>query len=132
MGQAKSWSEDTHKIPFDNFYAASNNYQKIVEDIVQILDMSRFTNEISGRPTPMLVYCLDSQIEQNKGVLQWLAKKYRQYVPSFEWDLEVLDLVNLLFHISNFVGRPIPPAIAEGMAIESQIRSMNEIIVSIV
>ena len=115
MSQAKSWAEDSHKIPFDNFYAASNNYRKIVEDIAQILDNSRFTNEISGQPTPMLVFCTEPQIPQNRGVLEWLAKKYRAFQPSFEWNLEVLDLVNLLFHVSNSINQPIPPAIAEGL-----------------
>ena len=117
MNQAKTWFNETHKIPFDNFIVASDNYQKIVEDIAQILDNSRFTNEISGKPTPMLVYCTENQIEQNKGVLEWLAKKYRQFAPDFEWDLEVMDLVNLLYHVSKSVGRPINPAIGESLYI---------------
>ena len=111
-------SEDSHKIPIDNFYAASNNYQKIVEDITQILDESRFTDKVTDTPTPMMVYCHENQIEQNTGVFKWLANMYKKESKQncdFSWDIEVMDLCNLLYHISNSVGRPIPPALGDGM-----------------
>lgn len=57
-------------------------------------------------------------MEQNRGVLEWLARKYRAVVPGFDWGLEgleVLDLVNLLYHTSNAVNTPIPLAMAERM-----------------
>jgi hypothetical protein len=116
MSRAKSWAEDTHNIPLSDFNPASNDYQKIVEDITEFLSDSRFTNELSGKPTPMLVFCYEDSLDQNRGVVDWLSNKYRSIVPAFNWELEVLDLSNLLYHISHSVGQPIGPAKAEGMA----------------
>jgi hypothetical protein len=112
---AKEWCNSTHKIPLQNFCEASNDYQRIVEEIIQILENSRFTNEVNNKPTPMLVFCLENAIKQNRGVLEWLANKYRSVVPSFEWNLEVLDLVSLLYHITNQVNNRIVPAVGEGI-----------------
>lgn len=115
MRLAKEFCESSHRIPLENFLPAVNNYEKIVEDIKEILDNSRFTNEVTGSPTPMMVFCREDQIDQNKGVLEFLANKYRATVPHFEWDVEVLDLVNLLFHISNSVDKRIVPAVGEDL-----------------
>ncbi|CAG2163079.1 unnamed protein product, partial [Oppiella nova] len=117
MHSAKDWAETSHKIPLSDFYPATNNYEKLVEDMKQILEESRFTNQMTGKPTPMLVFCREDAIEQNRGVFQWLQHKYNEInKTSFEWDLEVLDLVLLLYYISKSGGHTISMAAGEGMS----------------
>ncbi|XP_054159484.1 protein maelstrom homolog [Oppia nitens] len=113
MHMANDWSKTSHKIPLDNFDPAVSDYKKLVEDIEQILEESRFTNPVTGKPTSMLVFCREDAVEQNAGVFRWLAQKYQSVVPGFEWDVEFLDLVTLVWNITNFIERPISQPIAE-------------------
>ncbi|CAG2163243.1 unnamed protein product [Oppiella nova] len=114
MHSAKEHADRTHRIPLNGFNLSTNNYKKLVEDMKQILEESRFTNQMTGKPTPMLVFCREDAIEQNRGVFQWLQQKYNEIMKtSFEWDLEVLDLVLLLYYISKSGGHTISMAAGE-------------------
>lgn len=116
MHHSKEHAHMTHKIPLDDFALASNNYDKIVEDITAVLDNSRFTNEITREPTPMLVFCREDAIDQNRGIFDWLADKYRAKVPGVKWEIEVLDLSSLVFQILTSVGHRTALALIEGLS----------------
>ena len=119
MRLAKEHADKTHKIPLNDFNLSTNNYEKLVEDMKQILEESRFTDQMTGNLTPMLVFCCgDRQVfRQNRGVFQWLQQKYNEInKTSFEWDLEVLDLVQLLYYISKSGGHTITIPAGEGMS----------------
>ena len=118
MHLSKEHADMTHRIPLDDFSLATNNYPKIVEDITAILDNSRFTNESTGKPTPMMVFCREDALEQNRGIFDWLARRYAETYPGFKWDVEVLDLNTLVLNILNSIGNSIPIALIEGLVLK--------------
>ncbi|XP_054159457.1 protein maelstrom-like [Oppia nitens] len=118
MSIAKEHSNEFHRIPVLNFALAETNIPKIVEEIKQILEESRFTDESTGQRSRMMVFCNEDAIVQNKGVFRWLADAYSKKLatkgrPAFIWNLDVIDIINLAYNLCDAGGKRTPVPFVE-------------------
>ncbi|XP_067122991.1 protein maelstrom homolog [Centruroides vittatus] len=98
---AMQHSDDTHKIPVSKFRLSESNYSKICKSIENFVNSGR--NEIAP------VFCLEENIKQNQGCLDWLCKKASYYNIQ---NIQCYSLVYLLMELRAYVHHAFPCKIA--------------------
>ncbi|XP_023216714.1 protein maelstrom homolog isoform X1 [Centruroides sculpturatus] len=98
---AMQHSDDTHKIPVSQFTLSESNYLKICKSIENFVNSGR--NEIAP------VFCLEENIKQNQGCLDWLCKKATYYNIQ---NIQCYSLVYLLMELRAYVYHAFPCKIA--------------------
>ncbi|XP_023226992.1 protein maelstrom homolog [Centruroides sculpturatus] len=94
---AMQHSDETHKIPTLKFELSESNYLKICKSI------ERFVESEGKEIAP--VFCLEENIKQNQGCLDWLCKKANYYNIQ---NVQYYSLVNLLMELRAYVDNAFP------------------------
>lgn len=102
---AKDHSENTHGIPIQGYEDAESNYEKLVQDIFNFVQVDLDSDD----PLPPL-FCPDKHIAQALGCLRWLEERSRMLV-----DFQVWDILPLLRKLRLMAGEEISHAEAEGI-----------------
>ncbi|XP_067144637.1 protein maelstrom homolog [Centruroides vittatus] len=107
---AMQHSDETHKIPTSKFELSESNYLKICRSI------ENFVESRGKEIAP--VFCLEENIKQNQGCLDWLCKRANYY--NIE-NVQYYSLVHLLMEFRAYVNNAFPCKIVAANILTSHV-----------